>query len=93
MPWGRLDTFLHTLETTASKPSAICFCTEGVRLVARNSPVLLGLKVLADAGVRMLVCQSCLGQYGLTNQVAVGTFGGTVEIVAAMLDAEKVVTV
>ena len=55
-----LDKFLHTLEASPEKPAAICFYTEGVKLVASGSPVLLSLKVLADAGVRLLVCQSCL---------------------------------
>jgi hypothetical protein len=41
----------------------------------------------------MLVCQSCLQQYGITDQVAAGTVGGMVDIVAALMEAETVVTV
>ncbi len=88
-----LDKFLHTLEASAEKPAAICFYTEGVKLVVKGSPVLLSLRVLADAGVEMLVCRSCLQQYGLMDQVAVGTVGGMVDIVAALMRAETVVTV
>ncbi len=88
-----LDKFLHTLEASPVKPAAICFYTEGVKLVVSNSPVLLSLKVLADAGVRMLVCQSCVQQYGMTDQVAVGSVGSMADIVAAIMDADTVVTV
>jgi intracellular sulfur oxidation DsrE/DsrF family protein len=88
-----LDTFLHTLEAAPEKPAAIGFYTEGVKLVVSSSPVVLGLKVLADAGVRMLVCQSCLPQYGLADQVAVGTMGSMVDIVATVMGADTVVTV
>ena len=88
-----LDKFLHTLETAAEKPATICFYTEGVRLVVQGSPVLLGLKILADAGMKLLVCQTCLVQYGLMDKVAVGTVGGMTDIVAAMMSADKVITI
>jgi sulfur relay (sulfurtransferase) complex TusBCD TusD component (DsrE family) len=55
--------------------------------------VLLSLKVLADAGVRMLVCQSCLQQSGLADQVAVGTVGGMNDVVTTIMAADTVVTV
>jgi hypothetical protein len=49
--------------------------------------------VLAEAGVRRLVCQSCLQHYGLTDQVAVGTVGGRNDILATIMAADTVVTV
>jgi hypothetical protein len=88
-----LDKFLHTLEAAAVKPAAICFYTEGVKLVARGSPVELGLRILAGMGVRMVICQSCLQQYSLADQVVVGTVGGMVDIVAEMMSADNVVTI
>lgn len=69
------------------------FYTEGVKLVADNSPVLLSLKVLADAGVRLVVCQSCLHHYGLEDRIAVGTVGGMPDVVAAIASADSVVTI
>lgn len=88
-----LDKFLHTLEAAAQKPSTLCFYTEGVKLVSTGSPVLFSLRVLADAGVQMLVCQSCLQQYGLGDQVAVGTVSSMADIVAAVMAADAVLTV
>ena len=88
-----MDKFLHALEAAPQKPSAMCFYTEGVRLVIDNSPVLLSLKVLADMGVDLIVCQSCVHQYGLEDRVAVGRVGGMPDIVAAVTNADSVVTV
>ena len=88
-----LDKFLHALEGAAAKPEVIGFVTEGVRLVAEGSSVLLSLKVLADAGVRVVACQSCLQHYGLIDRVAVGTVGTMAEVVAAVTGADSVVTV
>ena len=94
-PFGleMLEKFLHTLEKLPEKPAVICFYTEGVRLVVTGSPVLLALKLLAESGVRLLVCQSCLQQYALTDRVAVGEVGGMPDIVAAMAQAGKVITI
>ncbi|MCO6456629.1 MAG: DsrE family protein [Pirellulaceae bacterium] len=95
LEFGRemLDKFLHTLESQPEKPLAICFFTEGVKLVVRDSPLLLGLKLLQSQGVRMVICQSCLERYGLRDDVAVGEVGGMPDIVKLISAADKVVTV
>ncbi|MHC4959738.1 MAG: DsrE family protein [Planctomycetota bacterium] len=88
-----LEKFLHTLEKAPQKPRAICFYTEGVRCVIEGSPVLLGLQLLAGMGVRLVVCGTCLDNYDLADQVAVGEVGGMDAIVALMAGATNVVTV
>lgn len=88
-----LDKFFHTLESRTSRPRAICFYTEGVKLVTRGSPLELALKLLADMGVAMVACQTCLQHYGLQDQVAVGTVGGMPDIMALLSEADKVITV
>ncbi|MCU0254588.1 MAG: DsrE family protein [Acidobacteria bacterium] len=86
------EKFLHTLESQPEKPAAICFYTEGVRLVCAGSPVVPALQLLAGMGVRLIACESCLVQYGLRDAVRVGTVGGMKEIVAELLSADRVVT-
>ena len=88
-----LDKFFHTLETRAEKPHAICFYTEGVKLLADDSPVVLGLKLLESLGVQIIACQSCLNRYGLLSRLAVGQIGGMPDIVQLMGEADKVITV
>ena len=72
---------------------AICFYTEGVKLVVEGSPVLEQLQSLADRGVALLICQTCLNYYGLLEKVQVGTIGGMPAIVAAPWAATKVITI
>ena len=86
------EKFLHTLESQPARPAAICFYTEGVRLVCSGSPVVPALQLLAGMGVKLVVCESCLVQFGLRDAVRVGTVGGMKEIVAELLSADSVVT-
>ena len=88
-----LDKFLHALESEADRPSAICFYTEGVRLVCKGSKVLLGLELLHGLSVRLLACQSCLEHYGLVDAVAVGEVGNMKQIASLMMAAGRVITV
>ena len=50
------------------------------------------LKALADAGVEILVCGTCLSFYGLTDQLQVGTVSNMYDIVTRMQRAAKVVS-
>jgi intracellular sulfur oxidation DsrE/DsrF family protein len=88
-----LDRFFHTLERQPEKPYAICFYTEGVKLLVPGSTVELGLKLLRKLGVRIVACQTCVNQYGLQDQLAVGEVGGLSDIVQLMSQADKVITV
>ncbi len=88
-----LDLFCHVLESQAEKPKAICFYTEGVKLVARGSPLAQALQLLAGLGVRLVACQTCVNEYGLQDRIAVGEVAGMTEIVRLMAEAAKVITV
>ena len=88
-----LDKFFHTLESREQKPDAICFYTEGAKVVCEGSPHILSLKLLEGLGVRLVTCQTCLQYYGAADQVAVGGTGGMAEIVELIENAGNVVTV
>jgi len=85
--------FLHALEANPVKPSALCFYTEGVKLVCEGSPVVSSLQLLQGMGVRLVVCGTCLEYFNLREKVAVGEVGGMNDIVGLLLGAEHVVTV
>jgi intracellular sulfur oxidation DsrE/DsrF family protein len=87
------DRFLHALESQPVKPHAICFYTDGVKLVCNGSPALLGLKILQSQGVHVVACRTCLEHFGLSAKVAVGEVGGMNDIVGLMVEADSVVTV
>jgi intracellular sulfur oxidation DsrE/DsrF family protein len=61
--------YLELLLQNGSLPTAICFYTEGVKLVVTGSPVLAQLKALEAQGVRLVVCSTCLNYFNLTGQV------------------------
>jgi len=90
---GMLEKLLHTWESRPDKPWAICFYTRGVLNVLEGSPLLLGLRLLAGLGVRLVICGTCLEHYGVAGRVGVGEVGGMVEIVRLMDEADKVITV
>lgn len=85
--------YLRLLDENQMLPGAICFYTEGVHLVVDSSPVLEHLQSLADRGVALIVCQTCLTHYGLLDRVKVGNVGGMPAIVAAQWAATKVISV
>jgi selenium metabolism protein YedF len=87
-----MGTYLRLLEENDDLPGAICFYTEGVKLVVEGSPVLDSLKSLQANGVHLIICSTCLNHYGLEDQVKVGIVGGMTDILEAQLRAEKVIT-
>jgi hypothetical protein len=73
-------------------PAAICFYTEGVRLVCEGSPVLDSLRALEARRVRLIVCSTCLAYLNLADKVQVGIVGGMGDILEAQTKATKVIT-
>lgn len=84
--------YLELLNQHAELPNAICFYTEGVKLVVEGSPVLEQLQALERKGVRLIVCSTCLNYFGLQDKVKAGIVGGMGDILEAQYKAEKVIT-
>jgi hypothetical protein len=74
-------------------PSAICFYTDGVRLVCEGSPVLEQLEKLESLKVRLISCSTCLNYFGLQEQVRLGIVGGMGDILEAQIQADKVISI
>ena len=85
--------YLNLLNEHDTLPAAICFYTEGVKMVVEGSPVLDVLKSLEAKGVRLIICNTCLNYYGLVDRVQVGIVGGMTDIIEAQWRAEKVITI
>jgi selenium metabolism protein YedF len=84
--------YLQLLLQNGTLPAAICFYTEGVRLVVEGSSVLEQLQELENRGVRLIVCSTCLNYFGLADKVKAGIVGGMADILEAQVRAEKVIT-
>lgn len=87
-----LDTYLKLLMENNSLPAAICFYTDGVKLVVEGSPVLERLSEIEKKGVRLIICSTCLNHFGLAEKIRVGIVGGMSDILEAQSKASKVIT-
>jgi hypothetical protein len=84
--------YLELLLSNGELPAAICFYTNGVELAVEGSPVLAQLQALERAGVRLILCSTCLEYFGQTDNVRVGIVGGMGDILEAQMKADKVIT-
>lgn len=87
-----LDIYLRLLMENDSLPRAICFYTDGVKLMVEGSPLLERLHQIEQKGVRMIICSTCLEYFKLSDKVQVGVVGGMPDIIEAQVNAEKVIT-
>ncbi len=85
--------YFELLLQGGSLPSAVCFYTDGVRLVCEGSPVLEQLHKLELLNVRLISCSTCLNSFGLLQKVQVGIVGGMGDILEAQIQAEKVISI
>jgi selenium metabolism protein YedF len=83
--------FFHTLGEVEPVPGTAIFINSGVKLVAEGSPVLEDLHELANAGVEILACGTCLSYYELEDKLAVGAISNMYTIAETLLGAEKTV--
>lgn len=88
-----INIYFTLLDENNILPAAICFYTDGVRLVVDGSPVLEPLKSLEAKGVRLILCSTCLNFYNLVDQVRVGIVGGMTDIIEAQRRAGKVISI
>lgn len=88
-----MKSFIYTLTEADTLPTCILFYNGGVRLTTNGSGVLEDLNRLADAGVDILSCGTCLNYYGLTEALAVGQVTNMYEIFERQKNAGKIVRI
>jgi selenium metabolism protein YedF len=87
-----MGNFIATLKEMGPELWCVVLLNGGVKLAAAGSEVLAGLKNLEQAGVRLLVCGTCLNHYQLLENKEVGETTNMLDIVSAMQLADKVIT-
>lgn len=86
--------FLYSLaRNTAGRPSLVLFMNDGVRLACKGSESLDDLALLAEAGVGIRACGTCLDYLGLMDSLEVGEVGTMPDSVAALMDSSDSMTV
>ena len=83
--------FLFALSQLEQMPKTILFYNGGAKLTVEGSDSLEDLRNMAEKGVEILTCGTCLNFYGLTEKLAVGSVTNMYTIVEKLTAAAKVV--
>ncbi|WP_294856333.1 sulfurtransferase-like selenium metabolism protein YedF [uncultured Oscillibacter sp.] len=83
--------FLFAVSQLPSLPKTVLFYNGGAHLTCQGSASLEDIKALADKGVDIRTCGTCLNFYGLTDKLEVGSVTNMYEIVETLAQAGKVV--
>ncbi len=84
--------YMNLLKEEHELPVALLFYGEGVRLISEGSQVIEALNELAEKGVKVIACKTCLNYFGILEKVKTGLVGTMADILAYQLKAEKVIT-
>jgi hypothetical protein len=87
-----MGSFFRTLVTGGRLPDVVVFYNTGVRLLVPGSVASEALGRLAEAGVDLLACGTCVARFDLDRATLVGRVSNMQEIAALMMDSEIVVT-
>jgi hypothetical protein len=68
----KMQDLIEVLLQSEAIPATLCFYTEGVRWVTRESPVLSELQEIRRRGAEILACRACLSEAGLLDSFVVG---------------------
>ncbi len=85
--------FLATLPEIGPGLWRVVLVNGGVRLACEGHPCLEKLQALAQGGVSVLVCGTCLGFFNLTDKKRVGETTNMLDVVTSLGNAGKVVQV
>ena len=85
--------FLRTLKEMGGELWRLVFVNNGVKLTIDNSEVLDDLKAYEQAGLKILVCGTCLDHFHLLERKCVGETTNMLDIVTAMQLADKAITI
>jgi selenium metabolism protein YedF len=81
--------FIHTLLQLNPLPDAIICYNAGVKLAMRDSAALDDLQQLAQAGVDILVCGTCINYFELGDSLAAGHISNMYDIAETMAGAGR----
>lgn len=85
--------FCDTLPELGDSLWRIILLNGGVKLSVADSPVLASLHQLAEAGVSILVCGTCLDFFGLLEQKNVGETTNMLDVITSLALADKVIQI
>ncbi len=88
-----LRNFFYSIGEGDNHPDAVIFMNKGVYLAQETSEIALSLKKLAQKGVKILACGTCLDYYGLKDKPLIGEVSNMHSITDILGESEQVVTI
>ncbi len=85
--------FLRTLKEMGDELWRIVFVNNGVKLTIDGSEVLDDLKAYESAGLKILVCGTCLDHFNILEKKRVGETTNMLDIVTSMQLADRVINI
>lgn len=86
-----LKGFVYALSQLPQLPKTIILYNGGVQLAVSGSDSLQDLQEMAQQGVEILACGTCLSYYGLADKLAVGTVTNMYTITEKLAGAGKII--
>ena len=83
--------FLYALTKQSILPDTMLFYNKGASLTCKGSASLEDVVFLAEQGVTVLTCGTCLNFYNLTDTLAVGSITNMYDITEIMMQADHIV--
>jgi sulfur relay (sulfurtransferase) complex TusBCD TusD component (DsrE family) len=66
------ENMLQMLLECEHVPATLCFYTEGVRWLSRESPAIDKLEAISKRGAKIIACRACMAQAGLIEEMSIG---------------------
>jgi selenium metabolism protein YedF len=85
--------FIHTLMEASPQPDTLIFFNTGVKLTVQGSEILEDLRTLAERGINILVCGTCLDFFDIKDKLAAGTLSNMYDITETMIGAGRLVQI
>ena len=84
---------IFTLSESENIPTYVLFMNGGVKLTTGIEPQIIeNLNTLIEKGTKVLVCGTCLNFFGIKEDCKVGTVSNMYDILGAMQEVSKVIT-
>lgn len=83
--------FIYAVSRQEPLPETVIFYNGGARLTAEGSESVEDLKYMAEQGVEILTCGTCLKHLGLEDKLQVGSVSNMYEIAEKMAGARQLI--
>jgi len=88
-----MNSFFYSLTELSRPPKTIIFMNSGANLTLKNSKILDSLHELADKGVILLTCGTCLNYYEKEKELAIGEITNMYTATEIMLESDNLISI